>query len=81
MGLEGKKIIYPHFGNGWWWTEKVNDKLLSKQSIFCPTFKLSIFCFIRRYIYIFEDVGLHKYFLPFNPILDAFSSIIYFRNS
>jgi len=29
----------------------------------------------------FESFGLFNYFLPFNPILDAFSPIIYFYNS
>ena len=30
---------------------------------------------------LFESFGLLNYFLPFNPILDAFCSIIFFRNS
>jgi len=30
---------------------------------------------------LFESFGLLNYFLPFNPVLDAFSPIIYLHNS
>jgi len=48
VGLEGKKmsICISDMVDGV--LKKENDKLLSKQSIFRPRFKLGIFCFIGR---------------------------------